>query len=147
MEKCYKLHGYPPRYKSRLKSPIVIVNQVSNKTSSNKVDSTKPFKSISSEQYHQLMTMLSNHLVSTKNNDQPDNSSTSHMAGTCYSLPPKPNINSLKYWIVDSGASQHVCSNIHVFSSLKPISNCRVHLPNGTHIPIHFSGDIALNSD
>lgn len=59
---------------------IAIVNQVSNKTFFDKVGSTteNSFGNTSTEQYHQLMNMLSNHLSFTKDTDQPDTSSTSH---------------------------------------------------------------------
>ncbi|XP_023638865.1 uncharacterized protein LOC111830613 [Capsella rubella] len=35
-------------------------------------------------------------------------------------------------WIIDSGASSHVCSDLDMFRELRPVSNVTVTLPNGT---------------
>ncbi|XP_023641965.1 uncharacterized protein LOC111831564 [Capsella rubella] len=37
-------------------------------------------------------------------------------------------------WIIDSGASIHVCSDLDMFRELRPVSNVTVTLPNGTRI-------------
>ena len=92
------------------------------------------------------MTMLSNHLVSNQTNDHLDSPSTSCMAGICYSISLISTINSMNCWIIDSGASQHICSNASMFTFLKPITNVTANFPNGTRIPISLSGDIELSS-
>lgn len=52
-----------------------------------------------------------------------------------------------KFWIVDSGASRHICSNTNAFISLRPIQNSTITLLNKTCIPVHFSGDVKLSSN
>lgn len=51
-----------------------------------------------------------------------------------------------KYWIVDSGATKHICSSATSFISMRSINNSFVTLPDHTPILVHFSGDIKLNS-
>ena len=49
-------------------------------------------------------------------------------------------------WIVDSGASKHICFNANSFLSLKPITNSRVTLPNNVSILVSLCGDVRLSS-
>ena len=70
IEKCYKLHGYPPGYKlkqSSLNGPINhISTQVALDEQYNDSGNIGAFiKTLNTDQYQQLMTMLSNHLVSS----------------------------------------------------------------------------------
>lgn len=121
------------------------MNQDFNQISSdNKMDSENGnlFKTHSSEQYQQLMTMLSNHLIYVKASDHHEGTSTSCMAGICHSVSPKSGISSMKFWMVDLGASQDICSNVNVFAFMRHVRNVTVGLPNGTCIPVSFSGDV-----
>lgn len=61
----------------------------------------------------------------------------------------KPGIHfSLAYaWILDSGASDHVCPNLQHFSTYKKISPIPVKLPNGEIILAQNSGTIFSTSD
>lgn len=68
------------------------------------------------------------------------------MAGICHSISLKPEINSMKLWIVDFGASQHICSNANVFAFMRLVRNVTISLPNGTCISVSLSGDVELNS-
>ena len=87
--------------------------------------------------------MLSNHLASSVSvPTSQDTASTSYAAGTCYVAPVNALSNSSNLWIVDSGASKHICSNANLFSFLKPIWNSIVSLPNNTTIPVRLCGDI-----
>lgn len=79
-------------------------------------------KSLSSEQYQQNMSMLSNHLASFKTNDHHEDSSTSYLAGTYHSSFFKPSF-SMTFWTTNSGASQHICSNATLFTFIKPIKH------------------------
>ena len=91
------------------------------------------------------MIMLSNHLVSLVSvPNSPDTASTSYPSGTCSFVPVNALSNSSHLWIIDSGASKHICSNANPFSFLKPIWNSIVSLPNNTTIPIRLYRDIQL---
>ena len=47
-------------------------------------------------------------------------------------------------WIIDSGASSHVCLDISMFTELTPVHDVMVTLPNGTRVPIMHTGIIRL---
>ncbi|CAA7061254.1 unnamed protein product [Microthlaspi erraticum] len=47
-------------------------------------------------------------------------------------------------WIIDSGASSHVCSDLAMFSELTPVASVTVTLPNGTRVPITHTGTIHI---
>lgn len=46
------------------------------------------------------------------------------------------------FWMLDSGASDHICTNLQSFSSYQKIKPISVQLPNGTLITTYFSGTI-----
>lgn len=48
-------------------------------------------------------------------------------------------------WIVDTGASCHVCSDLTNFAHINSISDTSVTLPDGTHISVTISGTITLS--
>ena len=47
-------------------------------------------------------------------------------------------------WIIDSGASSHVCSDLAMFTELTPVTDVNVTLPNGTRVPITHTGVIHI---
>lgn len=47
-------------------------------------------------------------------------------------------------WIIDSGASSHVCSDLAMFTKLTPVHNVTVTLPNGLKVPITHTGIIHI---
>ena len=49
-------------------------------------------------------------------------------------------------WIVDSGASRHICAYRTLFTDLQPIHNSTVTLPNHSTILVLFFGDITLKA-
>lgn len=72
-------------------------------------------------------------------------SSSSHVAGT-------GNVSLLStvlhdHWVVDSGASTHVCYMQDFFTSVMPASGITLSLSNQTHVAIEFIGDIHVTSE
>ena len=88
--------------------------------------------------------MLSNHLTS-RPPDQLDTASASYMTGTCIYVSSNSLLPPSGYWIIDSGASKHMCSNAHAFKTLKPIQRATVTLPNHTSISVTFAGDVHIS--
>lgn len=54
-------------------------------------------------------------------------------------------LNLSSMWILDSGASDHVCPYIKCFSKIKSIKPLHIHLPNRNIILANFSGTIILD--
>ena len=48
-------------------------------------------------------------------------------------------------WIIDSGATTHVCSDLALFSSVSLVSGVTVSLPNGAKEPITHTGTVHLS--
>ncbi|XP_074324171.1 uncharacterized protein LOC141661088 [Apium graveolens] len=69
LERCFKVHGYPPGFKFKEKKVAAISQNQLSDSSSNTTDPV-----ISREQYNQLIQLLNNHRVNSNN----DTVSTSH---------------------------------------------------------------------
>ena len=96
------------------------------------------------------MSMLLDHLSSTaQTSDQystTSNPSSSFTTGICLFASSHIIASSLSNWIVDSGATRHICSNANAFLSLKIIHNSTIHLLNNTCILVHMCGDVKLGA-
>ncbi|XP_056864308.1 uncharacterized protein LOC130511370 [Raphanus sativus] len=65
----------------------------------------------------------------------------------CYqnhSLSTLPSLVPHDSWIIDSGASSHVCSSIDMFDSFVSVSSVTVTLPNDSKVPITHVGTIKI---
>ncbi|KAL5542038.1 hypothetical protein UlMin_009748 [Ulmus minor] len=124
---AFAIHGYPPGYKFKINNNSnAAALQVS--ASDDRPDQSSPFASfvqnLSSNQYQQLMSMFSTHLTNpTKVNNGPNSSQSNYLAGMCFSVSLNPIFSSNQLWIIDSGATRHICSQTNAFISLHPI--CR----------------------
>ncbi|KAK0607139.1 hypothetical protein LWI29_010020 [Acer saccharum] len=159
IDRCYKLHGYPPGYKPRQKNnqgnqgfssqTQAVANQVTDHTSSGWKGSVNNFvQMLNANQYQQLMSMLSNHLTtSTKASSITENPSTSYATGICFSVSLNPILSSPEIWIVYSGATSNICSYAPSFTTLHPIQNAFVTLSNHARIQVFFAGTVKLNDD
>ncbi|XP_073270356.1 uncharacterized protein [Primulina huaijiensis] len=154
LDTCYKIHGYPPGFKSKPRHQFPTqthqIHQVSGTSVSEaeiNVSSNNNgqfFQSLNKDQYGQLMTMFANHLSSTMTRPH-DSSNTSHSSGTCLSISVPHSLMSSSSWIMDSGASRHICSNPKDFISMRPIQNSVVTLPNHTHVSVASYGDVKIS--
>ena len=134
IDKCYKIHGYPPGYKRRQKNNSTYsnnntaINQVSNQSFSNSAVKTNQLggvedliQNLNPNQYQQLMSTFSTHLASSvkPNNDHQDALNASYNTGICLSISLNPIFSSTQLWIVDLGATRHICSSATTFVSLR----------------------------
>ncbi|XP_031259419.1 uncharacterized protein LOC116117549 [Pistacia vera] len=151
VDHCYKIHGYPLGYKFRSNNNSnAAAYQVS--TSDHRSDQSNSFggfvQNLNSNQYQQLMSMLSTHLSSSaKVTNALDPSQTNCLTGICFSVSLSPLFSSNQFWIVDLGATQHICSQASAFVSLHSIHHTTITLLNHSQILVHFAGDVKLHSD
>ncbi|KZV15509.1 hypothetical protein F511_38613 [Dorcoceras hygrometricum] len=149
VDKCYKLHGYPPghpRYKlkqSDKKSHMIQSQPQADGTASVVGDILKP------EHCRQLIAFLSSQLqlgngttMALQQPQQPPESSTSCFNDT-YSLSTSHTAFPTFSWIIDTGATHHICCSLHHFVSFKPF-NSNVTLPNSLNIPVTHIGSVML---
>uniref|UniRef100_A0A2N9IXJ6 Integrase catalytic domain-containing protein n=1 Tax=Fagus sylvatica TaxID=28930 RepID=A0A2N9IXJ6_FAGSY len=161
MDKCYKLHGYPPGYKPKGKSPMVHQVSLNNfGTSAARTDEMSSFQiSQIQSQCQQLLAALN-----TKPEPTP-NTSYQAMANTTLSSPlpthsisgaslyPSvynsqtftPNLShsifasnvvlptsmSANSWVIDTGATDHMVHSLSCLSTITSMVNTSVELPNG----------------
>ena len=144
-DKCYKLVGYPPGWKFKNKGPnsSSMANNSEVLESLNAGSSESTVSSLTTMQCQQLIQLLTNQLSSTSSAST-ENSSTgpsvSNFAGN------KVKIQN-KGWIIDSGATHHVCNDISLFDSSIAVQNVRVTLPTGITVPIDRVGSVILSKD
>ncbi|KAL5551859.1 hypothetical protein UlMin_002035 [Ulmus minor] len=135
---AFAIHGYPPGYKFKINNNSnAAAHQVS--ASDDRPDQSSPFGSfvqnLSSNQYQQLMSLFSTHLTNpTQVNNGPNSSQSNCLAGMCFSVSLNPIFSSNQFWIIDSGATRHICSQTSAFISLHPIHHTTVTLPNHSQI-------------
>ena len=51
-------------------------------------------------------------------------------------------ISSSSSWIIDSGATDHICSSLTYFTSYRQIDPIYVKLPNGNQVIANYSGRV-----
>ena len=142
-ERCFKIHGYPVGFKGfkDKKFAASIQSSQSPQTSLNESSFTP---SISVDQYNYLMEVLKN--------QAPDSSITSGITDleTNYQANLAGIVSlfscSNSQWIIDSGATDHICNNLNSFSDFKSFTGSII-IPNGKRVHIHHIGTIILNSN
>ena len=146
VDKCYKIHGYPPGYKFK---PKTQANAVESSGTGGMVEVSNPaLSSLSSEQIHQIINHLSTQLTTTAqaSGDVNLTSFQTGLNGLVNSIHSQDN-SIIGSWILDSGATRHICAKKCLFLRLRSLKNSTVTLPNSIVIPVHFIGDVQLNSN
>lgn len=80
---------------------------------------------------------------SSNNNKQPDANLNNHVVSSIHKLSNTLTLPSI--WVLDSGASDHVCPHLHSFINLfkiKPISVC---FPNSSNLLAYYCGTIQFS--
>lgn len=137
IDKCYKLHGYPPGYRSNNRT-----NAVSNGNTTSSSKQSAFFASLNNDQYTHLMWMLQTHLSEVTNAAKP--ADVTHVVGTISTAFSTMHTREGNCWIIDSGASSHICHNKSLLIKLRSAHNIVVVLPNETHFLVEFIGYIHL---
>lgn len=158
VDKCYKLHGYPPGYKPRPK--VQPINQISSTTMTSGTtpsshEANQPKKEYTTEELQGLFQqwisklptgMFNNSATSIATSVSAED--TSHFPGGIYCLsiscPPHELFNSTE-WVVDSGVTCHICSKKNCFTSpIHPIPTSLIILPDGSHYTVSLGGEVQL---
>ena len=170
VDRCYKLHGFPPGYKPKGKAQTQMAQTSPLQSQSTSprsfteplkgihyfpsaaaatVGSFPPLVSLSSNQVQQLIAYLSTHLqqqtIDPFESPSTSGPSISQIYGNnCstqfFSHPFVPS----DAWVIDTGATHHVCCNISLFSHSRLVHNTTVTLPNGHVVAINRVGSVRL---
>ncbi|XP_058774395.1 uncharacterized protein LOC131648677 [Vicia villosa] len=145
VENCFKKHGVQPHMQ---KQYSIYVNNASyeggdqgptSNSISNSLDMESGNSTMTQDQFTALME-----LIQKSGLNQATMSASSYQVGTANSLAdnfqlPSP-IHNPSFWIVDSGASDHICGSISWFQSYIAIPLIHVRLPNGHFLLSKYSG-------
>jgi hypothetical protein len=143
VEICYKKHGYPPNFGKNASA-----NSYNSEEHSD-ADDTKSSKGVEAfgltkDQYEKLVNLLqtanisSNASTSAQVNVVAQHNSGITLAHSCTN-------STYGSWIIDSGASDHICSSLVHFDSYHSIAPVQVRMPNGTTACANFAGTISLS--
>lgn len=148
VEVCYQKHGYPPSY-GRGKSANSTVSEDFQSVASEQSASDAKGSSDSApmqftrEQYNSLLALIQQASV--------DTAEKSHVSNMVKSVnianaPGKIHSSLMKVpWILDTGATDHICCSLHWFTKHTQIQPVTVNLPNGSTVVSHFSGTVQLS--
>ncbi|GAU26487.1 hypothetical protein TSUD_294560 [Trifolium subterraneum] len=156
VDNCFKKHGFPPGY--RFRDGTIAGGKNQSQPSTNCVDTEDhPSKtnvesnkrvvaSFSSEEYQALMSILKNNARSAGECTSSQVNSLSRFV-TSTSSNTIPGINSTTAWILDSGATDHVCNSLHLLTNHKKIFPIPFKLPNGNRVIADIVGDIQVTKN
>ncbi|WVZ17902.1 hypothetical protein V8G54_010884 [Vigna mungo] len=131
IETCYFRIGFPAGYKNSkpnkkaFASLVVVDSSVCNHTNYQ--------FTLSKDQYQAILALLQH----TKDHSSSVNHASVHNSGTTSTSP---------HWIIDSGATDHICPIQSLFHKLQTIKAIRINLPNHTTVISSFSGTIHIGA-
>lgn len=134
VETYYFKHGFPPGYRNKNPKSYLEFKTIQTQDKEGV---------ISKEDYQHLLHLLhqSRKIHQHSKTDKVPNPNNPIISG----ITTRTDSQISYMWILDSGASHHVCSYIKCFSDIKVIDFVYIHLPNGTRIDANFYGTIILD--
>ncbi|KZV36180.1 hypothetical protein F511_26362, partial [Dorcoceras hygrometricum] len=150
VDKCYKLHGYPPghpKLKQQLSQGNAQVHQIS-RTVQDHVNA--PGDILTQSQCKQLIEFLSSklqygHSPNLQAEPQQQESTISCITGICSTVSHIPLIAQTD-WVLDTGATHHICCSLSLFHSSRTV-NSKITLPNTFTIQVTIVGSVILTND
>ena len=143
IDTCYKKHGFPTNFGNNFatanNSSLEVHEEREDLDDSKSCKGSDSF-GITKEQYEQLVNLLQTQKSSSSKVNHVTNHVTSSISTLSYAL----NHCSFGSWIVDSGASDHICSSIKAFHSYQSIKLVHIKLPNGNMAIAKLSGSTVL---
>src|SRR5206468_2368819 len=130
---CYKKHGYPPHYS---------INTAIGEPQDQEKDSQDDQLGFTIEQHKALLEMIKEpefkHTTNQIKTETPNNSGNIHNV--------RKGLMS-EEWIIDTGATDHVCHSLSRFQSYKEIKPITIKMPNGSEVKTTISGTIIFSND
>ena len=135
VQRCYKLHGYPANFKTDRDKRVAANVHLDNDDNTSEIAGQKD-EGFTATQYSQLLKLLG------KENINLDGTiaKAANVAG-------KICLASFKHsWIVDSGATDHMCSDFSLFTKCKAVTGSAnyITIPNGKQVLVTQMGDIHI---
>ena len=167
VDKCYKLHSYPPGYKFKNKGGQPFANNVV----ADEDHVSEPI-TLTKAQYQKLVGLLNSqchfgtqappeacfknvHQATTIITQPSMDVQAQTLSGICFS----PSLNHSVFsssvntsqvspydWILDSGATDHMVHSIHFFTSITSSAQISVSLPNGDMVKVTHIGIVQVSA-
>ena len=153
---CFKKHGYPPGSRSR--EAATVHNVVGNEDDDKDDDEVRSVTQsmlprLTEQQCQRLMTLLQDPVMA----DAPV--ATAHVSvtppqvtqtlmsqsGSGNFMPTHLSSRPDGPWILDSGASDHICFSLAHFVNYKRIKPIQIKMPNGSSVFAQFSGTVEFS--
>ncbi|XP_065619558.1 uncharacterized protein LOC136063302 [Quercus suber] len=173
VDKCYKLHGYPPGYKFKNKGSQPGQSFANNVTTAE--DHTSEHVALTKVQYQQLIGLLNSQChfgtqappemcldnahqaatIITQPSQTSLDSQAQNISGICFSPSLEHSVFSSGVntshispsdWILDSGATDHMVHSIHFFTSITSSVQISVKLPNGDMVKVTHIGTVKVSA-
>ena len=161
VDKCYKLHGFPPGFK--FKNKPAMAHQVSSGSSSEFVSPMHQFSAFTFEQCQQLLALFgasnpslatSSHVSANSMVTTTPSSTSANVAMTSmnfsHSVFAAQVVNRRAYggntWVLDTGAIDHFVCLVDLLTSITAIRQSLVQLPNGESAKVTHIGTVTLSS-
>lgn len=146
IERCFKIHGFPPGFKSNRERNVAAFSQ--NATMADQTDDTNTDLSVPTNTVSSISTELYNHLIELlgKQNffDKEQDYHTRHalLAGKMCLMS-----SFSKEWFLNSGATDHISPYSDDFVDLKPVFEATnsITIPDGSQIKVTHVGSVILN--
>ncbi|XP_019423021.1 PREDICTED: uncharacterized protein LOC109332492 [Lupinus angustifolius] len=133
VDSCYKKHGFSPNYKKN--HNINFINsEDDNQNNHLGVFTTEQHKAILALLKQPANSQVTNQITNTETSD-PGNPIT-------LIFPIKP-----KDWVLDTGATDHVCFSLSEFQSFIKIDHIQIRLPNGSKVVSSIAGTVIFSKD
>uniref|UniRef100_A0A803LZV8 Retrotransposon Copia-like N-terminal domain-containing protein n=1 Tax=Chenopodium quinoa TaxID=63459 RepID=A0A803LZV8_CHEQI len=132
MEKCFKLNGYPLNFAKGKGKRVAAVAHADDEEE----DTGDCVTQISQDQFSSILKALQ-----SQNAENPAESQA-HVASTCLLT------CSNAKWIVDSGATDHICSNLSLFESYKCFDKTpsTITIADGKHVTVEHIGTVQFDN-
>lgn len=144
LERCFKVHGYPADYKPPQKRFAAAIQgeDLTDDLPSSSSEVIQPV--LTMDQYQKLLDMLGQ--SGTQKQDlskEPGDGKTNVCFASKFCLTTQYKSG----WVLDSGATDHICHDLSLFHSYKVIDNPdnTITVPDGRKIQITHIGTIILN--
>lgn len=141
VDKCFKIHGYPPNHPNKFNGKrVAAVFQGYDEVQGSESEDVQ-ITHISQEHYNNFLKYMQSqysHASSGGSLAQPESTAGAYFAGTC----------SNSNWIIDSGATDHICSNIDLFSELRNLDKYpnTITIPDGKRVAVNHIGTIKFDN-
>ena len=161
VETCFRKHGFPPNFKKGQGSAANAVSSddcdEEDEVSHEEAQPSSGF-SLTKEQYQGLLALLQQaqavpaSVPQNSTNNQPHITnqvsskpvSNTSISGNHFIFSLRSHSNS---WILDTGATDHICCSLNLFTTYTSISPIQVRLPNGSHTCSSLAGSVCLSDD